>query len=217
MPPSAVSAWVAPEATQRAAHPIGHAWDTRDERAVKGEVPERQGEAVRSRPRKEEVSGADQGGEESTNSRSFWREEPDWNHKPSQSQSGMEITAPGSRHLGPATLQEKRGQARSAQRSAREFKSDSGVSPDVLRWFDLSQGPAGGRLLQQARGLLAVGRDLLRSAARIGAGSQQRRADTSVSVSDGLAGRRGPAEYVRLPRLRVGVDSFRRSPFFFFF
>ncbi|KAJ1122921.1 hypothetical protein NDU88_001394 [Pleurodeles waltl] len=55
MAPSAVFAWVAPEATQRAALPIGHAWDTRDERAVKGEVPERQGEAVRNRPRKEEV------------------------------------------------------------------------------------------------------------------------------------------------------------------
>ncbi|KAJ1097311.1 hypothetical protein NDU88_002436 [Pleurodeles waltl] len=63
--------------------------------AIKGEVPERQGEAVRSRPRKEEVSGADQGGEESTNNRSFWREEPDWNHEPSQSQSGTEIAGPG--------------------------------------------------------------------------------------------------------------------------
>ncbi|KAJ1113739.1 hypothetical protein NDU88_001981 [Pleurodeles waltl] len=94
MAPSAVSAWVAPEATQRAALPIGHTWDTRDERAVKGEVPERQGEAVRSRPRKEEVSGADQGGEELTNSRSFWREEPDWNHEPSQSQSRTEIASP---------------------------------------------------------------------------------------------------------------------------
>ncbi|KAJ1215853.1 hypothetical protein NDU88_003460 [Pleurodeles waltl] len=83
---------------------------------------------------------------------------------------------------------------RFVQRSTGEFKSASGVSPDVLRWFDLSLGPAGGRSLQQARGLLAVGRDLLQSAARVGAGLQQRRADTSVSVSDGLAGRRGPAE-----------------------
>ncbi|KAJ1144152.1 hypothetical protein NDU88_010454 [Pleurodeles waltl] len=45
MAPSTVSAWVAPEATQRAALPIGHTWDTQDERAVKGEVPERQEEA----------------------------------------------------------------------------------------------------------------------------------------------------------------------------
>ncbi|KAJ1192784.1 hypothetical protein NDU88_002090 [Pleurodeles waltl] len=75
MAPSTVSAWVAPEATQRAALPICYAWDTWDERAVKGEVPERQGEAVRSRPRKEGVTGADQEGEESTNSRSSRREE----------------------------------------------------------------------------------------------------------------------------------------------
>ncbi|KAJ1111428.1 hypothetical protein NDU88_008752 [Pleurodeles waltl] len=74
MAPSTVSAWVAPEATQRAALPIGYTWDTRDERAVKGEVPELQGKAVRSRHRQEGVSGADQGGEESTNSRSSWRE-----------------------------------------------------------------------------------------------------------------------------------------------
>ncbi|KAJ1106942.1 hypothetical protein NDU88_004340 [Pleurodeles waltl] len=97
---------------------------------------------------------------------------------------------------------------RSAQRSTREFESALGASPDVLRWFDLTPGPAGGCSLQQARSLLAVGRDLLRSAARVGAGSQQRRADTSVSVSDGLAGRRGPAGYVRLYRvLHLDIDN----------
>ncbi|KAJ1129049.1 hypothetical protein NDU88_007420 [Pleurodeles waltl] len=48
-------------------------------------------------------------------------------------------------------------------------------------------GLTGGRSFWQARGLLAMGRALLRSAARVGVGSQQRRADTSVSVFDSSA------------------------------
>ncbi|KAJ1115902.1 hypothetical protein NDU88_004122 [Pleurodeles waltl] len=47
--PSAASAGGDLEATQRAALPIGPTWYSRDERAVKGEVPERQREIVRSR------------------------------------------------------------------------------------------------------------------------------------------------------------------------
>ncbi|KAJ1187100.1 hypothetical protein NDU88_003879 [Pleurodeles waltl] len=54
--PSTVSAWVAPEATHRAALHIGY---TRDERAVKGEFPERKEEFVRSGNLQEGVSGAD--------------------------------------------------------------------------------------------------------------------------------------------------------------
>ncbi|KAJ1123793.1 hypothetical protein NDU88_002260 [Pleurodeles waltl] len=46
--PSAVSACVDPEATQRASLPIGSTWYPWDERDVKGEVPECQAEFVRS-------------------------------------------------------------------------------------------------------------------------------------------------------------------------
>ncbi|KAJ1138205.1 hypothetical protein NDU88_004596 [Pleurodeles waltl] len=46
--PSAVSACVDPEATQRAALPIGSTWFPRDEKDAKGEVRERQAEFVQS-------------------------------------------------------------------------------------------------------------------------------------------------------------------------
>ncbi|KAJ1187720.1 hypothetical protein NDU88_004490 [Pleurodeles waltl] len=44
--PSAISAWIDPEATQRAVLPIGSAQYSRDERDVKGEVPKCQGGEV---------------------------------------------------------------------------------------------------------------------------------------------------------------------------
>ncbi|KAJ1123354.1 hypothetical protein NDU88_001824 [Pleurodeles waltl] len=79
--------------------------------------------------------------------------------------------------------------------------------------FDYSLGPAGGRSFQQASGRLAVGHDLLRSAARVGAGSQERRADMSVSVFDGLAD--GEAQ---LGELLYSGERLRRSlPLLFFF
>ncbi|KAJ1216829.1 hypothetical protein NDU88_004428 [Pleurodeles waltl] len=68
--PSTVSAWVALEATQRAALPIGYTWDTRDERAVKGEVPEHPGRFVRSGNLQEEVSGVDRRSERTREERS---------------------------------------------------------------------------------------------------------------------------------------------------
>ncbi|KAJ1199069.1 hypothetical protein NDU88_002907 [Pleurodeles waltl] len=46
--PSAVSAGGDPEARQRAPLPIGSTWCLRDERAIKGKVPECQEEIVRS-------------------------------------------------------------------------------------------------------------------------------------------------------------------------
>ncbi|KAJ1115486.1 hypothetical protein NDU88_003710 [Pleurodeles waltl] len=101
MAPSTVSAWVAPEATQRAALPIGYTWDTRDEKAIKGEVPECQERFVRSRHLQEGVSGADRRSEMTREERSRrssgvpGERKPDWNHEPSQSQPGTEIAGPG--------------------------------------------------------------------------------------------------------------------------
>ncbi|KAJ1190129.1 hypothetical protein NDU88_006868 [Pleurodeles waltl] len=114
--PSAVSASIDPEATQRAALPIGSTWYPRDERDIKGEVLEHQAELVQSGNLQEAAADPkdrkDQGGEESTVVRSSWGENPTGTKSPHGPNPGQRSPAPGSISLGLATLQEKRGSTR---------------------------------------------------------------------------------------------------------
>ncbi|KAJ1217560.1 hypothetical protein NDU88_005154 [Pleurodeles waltl] len=100
-------------ATQRAALPIGSTWYPQDKKDIKGEVPERQAESVRSGNLQEAAAERTRRTKEE---RSSWGENPTGTKSPHGPNPGRRSPAPGSIRLGPGTLQEKRGQARLPER-----------------------------------------------------------------------------------------------------